>query len=172
MGKCSMCGRECEDNGYISLQSHHIIPRWFDGIGSDIIEICRRCHVKTDSRFVNLVIDPFMKGRKKHWINHGKNKDWHSRYHKRKQLTILELEDKVNINISLTYNIRTDHYYMSSQFYWKPKWSGNRLKNNSRRTLFTADIGSEVKHRVAIDYNKITHNFGIENFLGKRRMER
>jgi hypothetical protein len=45
-----MCG---EDKKLID--SHHLIPIWCGGMEEDIIQVCRGCHTKLESKFKNLI---------------------------------------------------------------------------------------------------------------------
>ena len=47
---CTFCGKDKK-----LIDSHHLIPRWCDGVDEDIVEVCRGCHSSLDAKFKNFI---------------------------------------------------------------------------------------------------------------------
>jgi uncharacterized protein YlaI len=47
---CNFCGKEVN-----RVDNHHLIPRWFENNGGEVINVCRGCHTKLENRFDNFI---------------------------------------------------------------------------------------------------------------------
>jgi len=68
--KCEVCNNDSE----IQLDSHHLIPRYFDGQREDIIQVCRSCHRKIEIFTQNFLkwksLDViYWNDNEQHWLN-------------------------------------------------------------------------------------------------------
>jgi hypothetical protein len=122
--QCEMCKRLV-----LHLDSHHAIPRFMGGDDTDIIQVCRSCHRKSEIKFVNFLLDPWGKSIGKYWDDKNKRieyaKQYMPDYHRtlnEKTIFSIKFEDICRLRIRLHYSQRTGHISYST------KWKIRRVK--------------------------------------------
>lgn len=90
---CELCNKETN-----RLESHHIIPRWFDDESNDIMELCTSCHSKVD-KFFNTFILTGGKGSPKKWENPIKAKILRKKDRRNFHVTSSNLDKNLSMSI-------------------------------------------------------------------------
>ena len=166
--KCEMCRKDLSiiEDHYQTPQSHHSIPIWLDGVGSDIIEVCRSCHKRADERFRNLINDPFGIGKRNRFHNKRKMKFWYSNCHHR---TVNRFNiDSACITTTIKYNGNTNHVVAMNHWYW-PDYK-RRERKTDQHQYAVSPIRPEVGVTImtAIRYNKRTESLTVNNMINYR----
>lgn len=149
--KCEFCNESTE-----KTIRHHLIPRWLNG--SDLITVCKSCHVKLEHRFNCFIKYGQFKSNlqySKKFLQEGRN-NYNRKYVFQKQLGCTTLMTNLYFKVFIKNNINTGTSSICQFFVWQKRGgkAGRPLNRPSEprpqqyRTVFTKQISIfDPKHQ-------------------------